>query len=249
MWDWIGCGARLRGQVEKLDDDPMAYPPVAAIFSRQTHGGRNGRLILPFVLTTSEWNLYTRQGVLPLRFQRPGDRSESALYQDLLAAIAPYGGTYVMPRGEGHTDESLRAVCDFFFLEFQVNPLKAKRKKSSVAVKRAAERRALLYPEAASLEKAVPAKPRTKAPIPGLVYLLQAGQHFKIGMTINLDKRLTQIKLQLPFPVTLIHTIQAAHPVQAESHWHRRFASLRLNGEWFALGPTEVNEFKSVSEM
>jgi hypothetical protein len=82
-----------------------------------------------------------------------------------------------------------------------------------------------------------------------VVYLLQAGEHFKIGKSVDLNKRLGQIKLQLPYPVEVVHVIQAANPLQAEAHWHKHFASLRRNGEWFVLTPAEVGEFKSASQM
>lgn len=241
----------LWGQLEKSADEPMAYPPVAAIFGRQPNGGRIGRLILPFALTTSEWNLYTHNRVRPTRFERSGDDTESPFNLDLLAAIAPYNGTYVMGGGDGDTSRSLRSISKFFFSDFQLSGVKSKRKKTSAA-KKAATRRALLLGGELGEEETTEAKTRskrTKAVVPGIVYMLQAGQHYKIGMTINLDKRLTQLKIQLPQAVTVVHTIKAANPSQVESHWHRRFASLRLNGEWFALGPNEVNEFKSVSEM
>ena len=239
----------LRGQLKKPAEEPMAYPPVAAVFGRQTNGGRHGRLILPFALTTSEWNLYTHNRVLPLRFQKTDDVSASLFDNDLFAAIQSCSGTYVMAGSEEDTSQSLRTIWNFFFSDFQVSSLKTKRKKSSATAKKAAARRALLQSEEAGIDSSSAKTSRIKVSTPGLVYMLQAGQHFKIGMTINLDKRLTQIKLQLPFAATLVHTIKAANPSQAESHWHRRFASLRLNGEWFALSPAEVNEFKNVSEM
>ncbi len=240
----------LTGQLEMPEGEMLAYPPVYAVFGRQTIG-RHGRLVLPHALTTSEWNLYVQQQVVPPRFERPNDSSPSPVSDQLIEAIRAHNGHYVMSPGEGDTEASLRKIWDFFFYGFEVNSLKTKRKKSSAA-KKAAAKRALLLGSEAGEEGMVATGAcvkRTKPVVPGLVYMLQAGPHFKVGMTTNLDKRLTQIKLQLPFAVQVVHTIKAANPSQVESHWHRRFAALRLNGEWFALGSAEVSEFKNVAEM
>lgn len=240
----------LTGQLEMPEGEALAYPPVSAVFGRQAMG-RHGRLLLPHALTTGEWNLYVQKQVVPPRFARSNDSGTSPVSDQLIEAVRAANGHHVMSPGEGDTEASLRKIWDFFFWGFDAKSLKTKRKTSSAA-KKAAARRALLQSGEAGVEGVIAPgarSKRTKAVVPGLVYMLQVGQHFKIGMTTNLDKRLTQIKLQLPLPATLVHTIKAANPSQVESHWHRRFASLRLNGEWFALSPTEVNEFKSVSEM
>ena len=85
--------------------------------------------------------------------------------------------------------------------------------------------------------------------IAGIVYLLKAGPFFKIGKTVDFEKRLGQIKLQLPYSVEVVHKIQAANLSHVENYWHRRFASRRQNGEWFVLTDVDVAEFKSFSKM
>lgn len=83
----------------------------------------------------------------------------------------------------------------------------------------------------------------------GVVYLLQAGPFYKIGKTNDPNRRVKEVKLQMPFPVTRIHTI-AVHDISAvETFWHRRFAHQRINGEWFTLNDAEVAEFKSHTAM
>jgi len=83
----------------------------------------------------------------------------------------------------------------------------------------------------------------------GVVYLLQAGPFFKIGKATDLNKRVRQIKLQLPYPVTVVHKIQSRDITCTERFWHKRFASQRAHGEWFTLNDAEVAEFKSYSAM
>lgn len=83
----------------------------------------------------------------------------------------------------------------------------------------------------------------------GVVYLLQAGPFYKIGKTNNFQRRLKEIKLQLPFPATVVHTIAARDISAVETYWHRRFNHQRANGEWFTLNEAEVAEFKSHTAM
>lgn len=99
-----------------------------------------------------------------------------------------------------------------------------------------------------------PPSPRTSSGTlidggPGVVYLLKAGPFFKIGKAQDFDKRLRQIKLQLPYPVETIHKISCSDISHVESYWHRRFASCRQNGEWFVLTDKDVAEFKANARM
>lgn len=78
----------------------------------------------------------------------------------------------------------------------------------------------------------------------GVVYLLKAGPHYKIGKTNNMSRRLTELKIQLPFPVQLVHKIHTENMSNVERIWHKQFANKRRNGEWFALTDSDVAQFK-----
>lgn len=86
--------------------------------------------------------------------------------------------------------------------------------------------------------------PPRPAKIVGYVYLAKSGKHYKIGQTNDLVRRTSEIRLQLPEPLELVHQILTDDPVGIERYWHQRFAELRANGEWFRLGPEEVAAFK-----
>jgi hypothetical protein len=77
------------------------------------------------------------------------------------------------------------------------------------------------------------------------VYLLKGGPHYKIGMSTDPKKRFDQIALQIPFRVTLIHTIETDDGGGIEKYWHKRFANKRTNGEWFRLNDSDVEIFCS----
>jgi len=83
----------------------------------------------------------------------------------------------------------------------------------------------------------------------GGVYLLKAGTFYKIGKATVFDRRIKQIKLQLPFPIEVIHKIHSHNISEVEIYWHRRFAHNRKNGEWFELTDEDVAEFKSKLQM
>lgn len=96
----------------------------------------------------------------------------------------------------------------------------------------------------------------SKAPLPkessevniqvGYVYLVRHGsrQEYKIGKTTNPMRREGEIRLLMPELVTPVHTIQTDDPSGIEAYWHKRFATKRKQGEWFALDPTDVKAFK-----
>jgi hypothetical protein len=86
------------------------------------------------------------------------------------------------------------------------------------------------------------------APLPqllnGHVYLLKAGDYYKIGQSSDLEKRVKSINVALPDKATLEHAISTDDPPGIEAYWHRRFADRRANGEWFKLSKADVLAFK-----
>ena len=78
----------------------------------------------------------------------------------------------------------------------------------------------------------------------GEVYLFKHGKYYKIGRTNDAVRRGTELRIQLPEELILIHSIKTDDPSGVENYWHRRFADRRMNGEWFNLRAGELKAFK-----
>lgn len=78
----------------------------------------------------------------------------------------------------------------------------------------------------------------------GTVYLLRAGQFYKIGRSNAAGRREREIALQLPHRASMVHVIRTDDPIGIEAYWHRRFADRRKNGEWFELSAADISAFR-----
>ena len=80
--------------------------------------------------------------------------------------------------------------------------------------------------------------------VDGFVYLLKSGNHFKVGCTLNLERRIKEISVAMPETVVLAHSIKTDDPSGIEAYWHKRFADRRANGEWFRLSAEDLRAFR-----
>lgn len=82
----------------------------------------------------------------------------------------------------------------------------------------------------------------------GFVYLglLKVGtqKRYKIGKTNLVERRSTELSLQLPEKLELVHSIKTDDMTGIEKYWHKRFADKNTNGEWFNLSADDIRAFK-----
>lgn len=83
-------------------------------------------------------------------------------------------------------------------------------------------------------------RPKTKRSTAGYVYLIRCGEHYKIGITKTVSRRLTQFSTKLPVKPELVCSIPSPDMYTLEKELHNRFADKRSNGEWFALDDNDV---------
>ncbi len=92
-----------------------------------------------------------------------------------------------------------------------------------------------------------PSSPKGKnyLPIAGYIYVLKSEYGYKIGKTVNLKDRIRLFGVKLPFKFELILTGLVENCSKAEAELHRRFSHKRLEGEWFELTPTDVDQIEA----
>jgi len=85
----------------------------------------------------------------------------------------------------------------------------------------------------------------SRAPVQGYVYMLRSGRRYKIGHTSSPTRRHREVRLDLPDPTDLVHSIETDDPRGIEAYWHRRFVSKRIRDtEFFTLDASDVSAFK-----
>lgn len=79
------------------------------------------------------------------------------------------------------------------------------------------------------------------------VYLIKADNGlFKIGCTKNLDGRLDNFMVTLPYETELITTIRGKKYRETERYLHNKFQSKHVRGEWYDLDQADVEFMKNL---
>lgn len=89
--------------------------------------------------------------------------------------------------------------------------------------------------------------PKAPKPNPGYVYLIKNNEgHYKIGKSVNPNKRIESLGVVLPFPIEAVHLVYSDRMSKLEKELHERFGDKHIAGEWFALTDEDVNFIKSL---
>lgn len=86
---------------------------------------------------------------------------------------------------------------------------------------------------------ALPTKP-PKAKRRQHVYLVQCDGDegpIKIGIAVDPNRRLSELRIGCPYPMQLLATIWTDDADMDERRLHSRFHKSRIHGEWFECGP------------
>lgn len=71
-----------------------------------------------------------------------------------------------------------------------------------------------------------------------LVYLIHCpDDNYKIGLTKNVDKRLSNLQGSCPFPLSIVATFETDRPRDDEADLHDALSYWKIHGEWFRLRP------------
>ena len=89
------------------------------------------------------------------------------------------------------------------------------------------------------------ASPFARPAVQGYVYMMRSGRRYKIGHTTSPSRRHREVRLDLPDPTSLVHSIETDDPHGIEAYWHRRFESKRVRDtEFFTLDASDIAAFR-----
>lgn len=102
----------------------------------------------------------------------------------------------------------------------------------------------------------IPAPPPTvgsassssSSPTAGYVYVIRSKLGFKIGKTIHLKARTRLFEVKLPFPISLEHYAWFDDYARAERSLHITYQAKRLEGEWFDLSASDLQQIKTLGK-
>lgn len=72
------------------------------------------------------------------------------------------------------------------------------------------------------------------------VYLIRAGQFYKIGVSGSVDKRLKHIQTGCPIKCEYVGYFPTDSPEEHEKNLHQQYSSALTHGEWFELGDDHI---------
>lgn len=94
-------------------------------------------------------------------------------------------------------------------------------------------------------EKGHESVPEPEVPHSDLYFIASESGPIKIGISVNVEKRLKQLQTSHPYPLKVLAVVKAAG--MQEFAYHERFAAHRLHGEWFARHPDILAEINRLN--
>jgi hypothetical protein len=84
----------------------------------------------------------------------------------------------------------------------------------------------------------------TSGPKAGVVYLLKSAYGYKVGRSRNAPARMRPFGVKLPIIYTIPLWVWFDDCHAAERRYHETFGSKRINGEWFDLNESDIEQIR-----
>ena len=78
------------------------------------------------------------------------------------------------------------------------------------------------------------------------IYLMQSGEYYKIGITVNVKNRLAVMQTANPILVCVASYEVGRDAWEIEGILHARFNAKRARGEWFTLDRADIAEYHEI---
>lgn len=75
----------------------------------------------------------------------------------------------------------------------------------------------------------------------GYVYLLKAGDRYKIGTTDTIHKRIKALQTSCPYKIEVVLVVKSSDALTLEKTTHKLFKAHRRVGEWFEFDSKSLN--------
>lgn len=83
----------------------------------------------------------------------------------------------------------------------------------------------------------------------GYVYLIESENgYYKIGKSIDIERRLNQHEMDYPLKLRIIHSFESSNARRDEKKILDAFSQKNLRGEWFQLDECDIAWFKSIED-
>jgi hypothetical protein len=80
------------------------------------------------------------------------------------------------------------------------------------------------------------------------IYLVKCNDFYKIGITYNVETRISCLGVGNPYPLELIYSKKLHTAEQVESFLHNKYKEKNIKGEWFLLNEVDIEEIKNFVE-
>jgi len=89
---------------------------------------------------------------------------------------------------------------------------------------------------------------KDKKPAAYCIYIVQCKEFVKIGLTNNVEKRISEMMTGNPFPVKLLKSVHSLNPYEDERRLHARLYRYHHQGEWYKIPKRMLNKLLLLDE-